>query len=371
MSSRRRASAYEDGVEDEELPTGSIGGEGSGEWSLSDETELEPRMPDVEDHYEMTDGCGGQFQGETNYGQVARGTVGPTRVRRHSIIDEANHGKSVSDAAGGQFQARLNESVNEHHTLYPGARNVVLYMAQYHPSPLAGAGQQKPATWSPDTKIYAYYSTTQLSKSKEHFIPFKQSKKYHARHGVCVSQFRAEEYGPLAVTESFCACENCLCFKFEECLAKEHVGNVRKVQVKRKKGTRMAVTQSQALPAFVLSVHKNQCWAVTAAEDERALEGTYWLARVLEEPYQNTAEFMYAGEKFESGYYIAKIHWLRCVRRGIPRAYKEERADCYLSMNAVIRTEGPIKLTKPPVARAKNGEMDLSSDEQTRIFNAS
>jgi len=65
--------------------------------------------------------------------------------------------------------------------------------------------------------------------------------------------------------------------------------------------------------AFVLRVLKNQCWALTAAEDERALEGAYWLARILGEPYQNVAEFMYVGEKFESGYCIPKIRWLRCV----------------------------------------------------------
>jgi hypothetical protein len=49
------------------------------------------------DHYESTDGCSGQFQGEPNYGLVARGTTGASVVRRHSIIDEKNHGKNVSD----------------------------------------------------------------------------------------------------------------------------------------------------------------------------------------------------------------------------------------------------------------------------------
>ena len=47
---------------------------------------------------------------------------------------------------------------------------------------------------------------------------------------------------------------------------------------------------------------------------------------------------MYCGEQFGKGYYIAKIHWYRCVRRGVLRSYKEERVVSYLSMNAVIRT---------------------------------
>jgi hypothetical protein len=62
--------------------------------------------------------------------------------------------------------------------------------------------------------------------------------------------------------------------------------------------------------AFLLSVLKNQCWAVTAAEDEMALEGApllNLLARILEEMYQNTAEYMLVGERFESGYCNLKI----------------------------------------------------------------
>ena len=93
------------------------------------------------------------------------------------------------------------------------------------------------------------------------------------------------------------------------------------------------------------------------------------MARMMEAPYQNPQQFMYCGELIDKGYYIAKIHWLRCVRRGAIRSYKEEREVKYLSMNAVIRTDGPMMLTKPPRS-ARKGELDLSSDEQTRIFNA-
>ena len=50
--------------------------------------------------------------------------------------------------------------------------------------------------------------------------------------------------------------------------------------------------------------------------------------------------------------------------------HEEEREVNYLSMNAVIRTDGPVVLTKPPRGTRK-GEFNLiSSDEQTRIFNA-
>ena len=113
---------------------------------------LTSRMPELTHHYESTDGAGGQFQGETNYGHTARGAAGTSAVRRHSIIDEANHGKNVSDPLGGQFQQRLNESVALEHEVFSGTRNCILYMAQYHPRPAAD-DKNKPTIWSPDTNV--------------------------------------------------------------------------------------------------------------------------------------------------------------------------------------------------------------------------
>jgi len=66
---------------------------------------------------------------------------------------------------------------------------------------------------------------------------------------------------------------------------------------------------------------------------------------------------------------LGSLHWYRCVRRGVLRSYKKEREVPYLSMNAVIRTDGAVKMTKPPSGKRKEGELDLSSEEQTRIFN--
>ena len=53
-------------------------------------------------------------------------------------------------------------------------------------------------------------------------------------------------------------------------------------------------------------------------------------------------------EQFGKGYCIAKTHCYRRVKRGVLRPYKEERGVSYLSMNAVIRTGGAVKMTKPP-----------------------
>ena len=161
---------------------------------------------------------------------------------------------------------------------------------------------------------------------------------------MCTNASRAESAGPLIVSEAFCACTKCLEFKYSESLEQQHVGVAR-------------------------AVEKGTTWAVAAAEDERAVEGRYYLVRMWEAPYQNPQEFMYCGEFFDKDCYFAKIHRLRCVHRGAIRPYKQEKEVKYLSLNAVIRTDGPVMHTKPPRG-ARKGGLDLSSDEQTRIFNA-
>ena len=50
---------------------------------------------------------------------------------------------------------------------------------------------------------------------------------------------------------------------------------------------------------------------MVAAEAERAAEGRYWLARMMEAPHQDPQKFMYYGGLIEKNYFIAKIHWLR------------------------------------------------------------
>ena len=81
----------------------------------------------------------------------------------------------------------------------------------------------------------------------------------------------------------------------------------------RKKGGASAVTQALALPAFVAGIEKGTTWAVAAAEDARAAEGRYWLARMVETPYQNPQEFMYCGERIDKGYYTTLPRYTGCA----------------------------------------------------------
>mgnify|MGYP000290962393 CR=1 FL=1 len=198
----------------------------------------------------------------------------------------------MSDPAGGQFQARLNESVSENHTIFSGTRSVVLYMAQHHPRPAAGAAQLKPATWSPDTKVYAHNSENTMSKATKRFKLYRDSKKYHSRHGMCTNPSRAETFGPIKMSESFCTCDKCLQIKFTQCLLKQHVGTVRIVEVPRKKDVKVAVKQSVALPAFVIGVNKTrrglcQQWRMNGQRKEGTILRALWIrcTRSLQSEY--------------------------------------------------------------------------------------
>ena len=66
--------------------------------------ELTPCIPGLAGHYESTDGAGGQFQGEVNYGLVARGAARASAVRRHGITDEKYHGRTWAIRSVGNFK---------------------------------------------------------------------------------------------------------------------------------------------------------------------------------------------------------------------------------------------------------------------------
>ena len=125
---------------------------------------------------------------------------------------------------------------------------------------------------------------------------------------MCTDESRAESAGPLIASEAFCACARYLEFKHSGCLAQRHVGVARTVEVPRKRDGASAVTQAIALPAFVAGIEKGATWAVAAAEDARAAEGGYWLARMVETPYQNPQEFMYCGERIDKEYTALPRH---------------------------------------------------------------
>ena len=133
-----------------ELPSGNMPGPNGDEdgdpWTLRDvEDCLEwaagsADFPTLEDHLEFTDDSGNQFQGEINLGRVVTSLVGPTAVRRHSVIGVPAHGKGMGDALGFVIKVKVDEGVRCRRLLLQGTRNHVLYLAQHHPKPKGDPG---------------------------------------------------------------------------------------------------------------------------------------------------------------------------------------------------------------------------------------
>ena len=133
----------------------------------------------MEDHLEFTDGSGNQFQGETNLGRVVTSLVGPTAVRRHSVIGVPAHGKSMGDALGFVIKVKVEEGVRCRRLLLQGTRNHVLYLAQHHPKPKGNPGA-KEGMWVPQRFLYGFYSDDLWAKTPQHFSP-SASKAFHSR----------------------------------------------------------------------------------------------------------------------------------------------------------------------------------------------
>ena len=134
----------------------------------------------------------GQFQGETNAGQVTEGR-NKTEVILSSTITEKLHGECCCDGIGCVCKAKLGEGVAYGHHLEPGTRNHVLYLAQMHPKPAAGV---KKGLWSPKRYFYGFYDVSLLRVTR-HFKNYRDSKQYLFRIGLCDDEDKVRREGPL------------------------------------------------------------------------------------------------------------------------------------------------------------------------------
>ena len=80
---------------------------------------------------------------------------------------------------------------------------------------------------------------------------------------------------------------------------------------------------------------------------------------------------MHAEKLFEEGFFIVKIRWWQCIRRGVIRPYKFSSEDMFISENFIVRTDGPVKMAKPSTAERRRRlkcEYNVCSEVQTRYF---
>ena len=91
---------------------------------------------------------------------------------------------------------------------------------------------------------------------------------------------------------------------------------------------------------------------MAAAEEERAVEGRYWLDRIVEKPYQNPQNPMYCGERLKKDNYIA---WFdRIKRRKLAKKAYELLVDEFHHPNG-----GHVVLTKPPRPQQRRADTHL------------
>ena len=358
----------------EPLPTGNqpnqAGNEDGGQpWTLRDAAVKDPDFPEMEQHIESTDGCSSQFQGEANIGEVARARVGPTNVIRHSVIGVSAHGKGVGDGLGNKVTARLREGVMNGRIVKPGTRNHVLYLAQHHPKPKQ-EDDMKEGLWTPQRIFYGFYSDDVLSAKKPaHFKAYKPSMCYHSRVGLCQDAATVKSTGPIVARKCFCACPSCrvggsLGFDYKKCLVNGITGTPRLKHCPALKPVSGAQTQTAALTELSNSITKGAVYAIRVAADNVGIEGSYWLCKILQEPYVCPEDVLHCGQLFNKGFLLAGISWLSLVKTNDDggRVYKTTLNKKLLSTAAIIRI-GTIQLGKGD----KANHFVLSEAEHRRI----
>ena len=339
------------------LPSGQINTDNGKLWSLRDASPQDllgisvPIFPEMEDIIEDTDGCGSQFQGQTNAGRVARSASSAIGVRRKSSISVPGHGKNHSDHEGHTMDCNLKElTLSNEAPVLSGTREIALALAQHRPEPTQ-THEAKFSPWAPKDVIYAFYDNALLARAHQQFTPYKNSKFYHARTGMQKDARTAETLGTLNVNRIHCACESCKAplYDYQNCLVKKIVGAVTQVECKRVRGTAVVTTQTQALADFSLQVRKGSTWPLRVEEDQEGEEGRFWFAKIKDEPERLEGTMTFAGQAFKEGWIVAKAQYYSLLRERGPKTaseqvYKLLPTDTYLSLNHIIRLESSMNM---------------------------
>lgn len=362
------------------LPSGTFNTDTDQQWTLRDATASDlastscPIFPELKDTIEDTDGCGGQFQGQTNAGRVARSASSAIGVRRKSVIGIAGHGKNHCDHQGFTMSQNVKQlTLSSEAPVLSGTRSVVLALAQHRQEPTQ-THESKCSPWAPRDVIYGFYDDKLLDRRHEQFTPYKNSKLYHSRTGTQTDSTKAETLGALDVNRIHCACANCKApkYDFRNCLVKEIVGVSRKVQCKRLRGMAPMATQTQALADFSLRVKKDSCWPVRVAEDQEGAEGPFWLAMIVDDPERLEKSITYAGQVFKEGWIVVKARYYSFLRESGPeadrtRVYTLLEDETYLSLNHLARLERPVTMKRDKNAKSKPKPWLLTPKERAII----
>lgn len=312
---------------------------------------------EVVHHIERNDGCGCQYQGKTNAGLVGRSLHGPTSLRRYSCIGAPMHGKAIADALGFLVKEYLSSAIPKGRALGPGARNAVLYLAQFHPT--LTWENVKSGPWSPKRLIYIHYSDKHWSKAP---LDFKNSmpKKFHFRASLphYTSEHMQSEWGQIIARLFPCPCPSCvvpLC-DYDNCKLKKllNEGIYKPVGFKFIKvmNTAQSQTRQATLKNFTTSIKLGQVCAVQAGEaPEDEAEGDYWLIKVEQQPYRVASAFTDPnGQQFNRGAIVVQARYFQFQRttRDSKREYILLDDVHNFDSEMLVRTSNEIVLSQAP-----------------------
>ena len=223
-----------------------------------------------------------------------------------------------------------------------------------------------------DRYFWGYIDTARFTKAA---VPdadsWKGSKSFHEYSGRCADRQRAESVGPLQVlwppkpacpsqpisTEpAWCSSQwllvwfqvrllscpdnECLLGHFGSCKHKVEVGIMRHVETPLAKGSsRLREGLMMQLHEFAEQLEKDMVVAVNAADDERFLEGSYWLALLLGGAFQCPEQMVHATDVFEAGWLVVRVRWYelkQVSQRGYILSYEER----LVPVNAIVRLLG-------------------------------
>jgi len=167
---------------------------------------------------------------------------------------------------------------------------------------------------------------------------------------------------------AFCACPSCAVPKcdFDKCKVNVITGNINPVTVMSVTGTPMQ-PMTRTLTAFGATLAAGEFRAVNVAEDEKQLEGQYWVVRLVEGMVVADRDFTYGGETILKGFLVAKAQWLQYMKTDLKgrRTYKLLTEERYMNVNAFLRIDAlTIK------EGTAGSTFELEADEDQRVLNS-
>ena len=93
------------------------------------------------------------------------------------------------------------------------------------------------------------------------------------------------------------------------------------------------------LHEFAEQLEKGSLVAVNAAEDERQLEGNYWLALLLGGAFVCPEQMVHATDVFEAGWLVVRVRWYQ-LEQVSQRGYVLLPHERIIPVNAIVRLLG-------------------------------